>query len=124
MPLDVVTGAFSFTGRAIAEELLARGREARTLARAPARVDDPLRGRIERFPVAVVLAAGRIVGAFTRDVMVTRDELAALQAGLLESHEPPLGHDSFSAWLAQSRHNLGRRYASEVARNFRPYGPL
>src|SRR5688500_1008891 len=45
--MDVVTGAFSYTGRAIAEELLGRGREVRTLARrdAPA---DPLAARIER----------------------------------------------------------------------------
>ena len=51
MPLDVVTGAFSYTGRAVAEELLVRGREVRTLSRASARDDDPLRGRIERFPL-------------------------------------------------------------------------
>jgi uncharacterized protein YbjT (DUF2867 family) len=31
--LDVVTGAFSYSGRAIATELLARGREVRTLSR-------------------------------------------------------------------------------------------
>ena len=45
--MDVVTGAFSYTGRAIAEELLRRGRSARTLSRrdAPA---DPLAERIER----------------------------------------------------------------------------
>ncbi len=45
--MDVVTGAFSYTGRAIAEELLLRGRWARTLSRrdAPA---DPLAERIER----------------------------------------------------------------------------
>ena len=35
-PLDVVTGAFSFTGRAIAELLLAQGRRVRTLTRKPA----------------------------------------------------------------------------------------
>ena len=33
--LDVVTGAFSYTGRHIAEELLARGRRVRTLTRGP-----------------------------------------------------------------------------------------
>lgn len=45
--MDVVTGAFSYTGRAIAEELLGRGRDVRTLTRrdAPA---DPLAARIER----------------------------------------------------------------------------
>ena len=45
--MDVVTGAFSFTGRAIAEELLERGREVRTLTRRDA-PGDPLAARIER----------------------------------------------------------------------------
>jgi uncharacterized protein YbjT (DUF2867 family) len=37
---DVVTGAFSFTGHAIAARLLAEGREVRTLSRAPRQADD------------------------------------------------------------------------------------
>ena len=45
--MDVVTGAFSFTGRAIAEELLDRGRKVRTLTRLDA-PSDPLATRIER----------------------------------------------------------------------------
>ncbi|HZC28438.1 MAG TPA: NAD(P)H-binding protein, partial [Gaiellaceae bacterium] len=35
-PLDIVTGAFSYTGRAIAERLLSAGRRIRTLSRTPA----------------------------------------------------------------------------------------
>ena len=45
--MDVVTGAFSFTGRAIAEELLDRGRTVRTLTRRDA-PGDPLAARIDR----------------------------------------------------------------------------
>jgi NADH dehydrogenase len=45
--VDVVTGAFSFTGRAIAEELLDRGRKVRTLTRRDA-AGDPLAALIER----------------------------------------------------------------------------
>jgi uncharacterized protein YbjT (DUF2867 family) len=45
--MDVVTGAFSYTGRAIAEELLRRGRPVRTLSRRDA-PGDPLGERIER----------------------------------------------------------------------------
>ena len=45
--MDVVTGVFSFTGRAIAEELLVRGRKVRTLTRRDA-AGDPLAARIER----------------------------------------------------------------------------
>jgi uncharacterized protein YbjT (DUF2867 family) len=43
---DVVTGAFSYTGRAIAERLLAAGREVRTLSRT-----DPGDPRIRAFPL-------------------------------------------------------------------------
>lgn len=45
--MDVVTGAFSFTGRAIADELLDRGRTVRTLTRRDA-PGDPLAARIDR----------------------------------------------------------------------------
>ena len=48
--MDVVTGAFSFTGRFIAEELLARGRTVRTLTRRP-HPHDPLAARIESSPL-------------------------------------------------------------------------
>jgi uncharacterized protein YbjT (DUF2867 family) len=45
--LDVVTGAFSFTGRFIAEELLARGRRVRTLTRREPDPSHPLAGKVE-----------------------------------------------------------------------------
>lgn len=48
--MDVVTGAFSFTGRAIAEELLRRDRVVRTLTRRT-HPDDPLAARIESAPL-------------------------------------------------------------------------
>ncbi len=72
----------------------------------------------------LALALGRFVGAVQRDVVLTRDEAAGLQASLLVSHEPPLGRDSFRAWLDTNGEELGRRYVSELRRNFRPYAPL
>jgi uncharacterized protein YbjT (DUF2867 family) len=45
--VDVVTGAFSYTGRAIAEELLRRDRPVRTLSRRKA-PGDPLAEQVER----------------------------------------------------------------------------
>jgi NADH dehydrogenase len=48
--LDVVTGAFSFTGRYIAEELLARGRRMRTLTRQP-HPSHPLAGKVDAAPL-------------------------------------------------------------------------
>ena len=48
--LDVVTGAFSFTGRHVAELLLERGRAVRTLSRRPPDPGHPLAGRVEVAP--------------------------------------------------------------------------
>lgn len=45
-PLDAVTGAFGYSGRAIAERLLESGRRVRTLTAHP-RPDDPLFERVE-----------------------------------------------------------------------------
>src|SRR5215510_11839537 len=43
--IDLVTGAFSYTGRRVAERLLARGRRLRTLT------NHPQDSRIEAFPL-------------------------------------------------------------------------
>jgi NADH dehydrogenase len=67
---------------------------------------------------AVTLAAGRLAGLALCDVILTRDELDALMAGLLVSAEPPRGSDRFDDWLAENGSRVGRRYTSEVARNF------
>ena len=48
--LDVVTGAFGYTGRYIAAELLAKGRRVRTLISHPHR-PDPFDGRVEVAPL-------------------------------------------------------------------------
>jgi uncharacterized protein YbjT (DUF2867 family) len=59
--LDAVTGAFSFTGKAIARRLLEEGRDVVTLVRQPP-ADDPFAGRVRTIPFAFddpeALAAG------------------------------------------------------------------
>ena len=77
------------------------------------------RARIRRSSQRVALAAARVAGVLLRDVVVTREELDALDAGLLVSHEQPLGSDRFEPWLTENASTLGRRYTSEVGRNFR-----
>ncbi len=67
---------------------------------------------------SVTLLVGRVAGAALRDVLLTRDELGALMAGLLVSDEPARGTDRFDVWLRDNGDRVGRRYASEVARNF------
>ena len=47
--MDVVTGAFSYTGKYIAAELLGSGRNVRTITNHPDR-GDPFGGRVEPFP--------------------------------------------------------------------------
>jgi uncharacterized protein YbjT (DUF2867 family) len=67
----------------------------------------------------VVLTLGRLVGAVKRDVILTRDEIAGLMQGLLTSEQPPLGRDGFREWTLANDGVLGRRYVSELARNYR-----
>ena len=49
-PVDVVTGAFSYSGRFVAAQLLERGRDVRTLTNHP-KPDDPLARRITAYPL-------------------------------------------------------------------------
>jgi uncharacterized protein YbjT (DUF2867 family) len=77
------------------------------------------RALIRRAPPNVVLVTSRVAGIFLRDVVLTRDELGMLRTGLLVSREPPLASDSFEAWVSENGKMLGRRYASELGRNFR-----
>jgi uncharacterized protein YbjT (DUF2867 family) len=77
------------------------------------------RAWIRHAPEIASLATARVAGLFLRDVILTRDELGMLKAGLLVSHETPLGTDSFSEWVLAFGDSLGRNYASELGRNFR-----
>jgi NADH dehydrogenase len=77
------------------------------------------RARIMRGSPRVALTLTRAAGVPLRDVVLTREELAGLMDGLLLSHEPPLGVERFDAWLDRHASELGRRYVSELARNFR-----
>ena len=83
-----------------------------------------VRRRFWHTPPALALAAGRAVGAYRRDVILTRDELDGLTANLLTSNEKPQGTERFSDWVDANGDTLGRAYVSELARNFRPYAPL
>jgi len=41
--------------------------------------------------------------------------------GLLVSHEPPMGTTAFIGWVAANGPRLGRRYTSELARNYQAH---
>jgi uncharacterized protein YbjT (DUF2867 family) len=70
-------------------------------------------------PHVAVLAAARVLGLLVRDVVLTADEIRELTSSLLTSHEPPLGTIRLGDWVAANADVLGRRWASELARNYR-----
>lgn len=77
------------------------------------------RARIVHAPPAAALALARIVGIALRDVILTREETLGLMDSLLVSHDPPTARDSFRDWVDANGDQLGRRYVSELARNYR-----
>jgi NADH dehydrogenase len=70
-------------------------------------------------PGFLVLAAAWVLGLVVRDVVLTRDEIRELTSSLLTSHEPPRGEIRISNWLPANVDTLGRRWSSELARNYR-----
>jgi len=67
-------------------------------------------------PPALGMLAGRLVGLLKRDVFLTKEEITALMAGLLESKAPATGTIRLSEWAKQNKETLGREYASEMRR--------
>ena len=78
-----------------------------------------VRARLVRTPPRVGLALTGLVGLLMRDMALTRDEVDGLMAGLLTSDEPPTGTTRLADWLAERGDGLGRRYVSELRRNWR-----
>ena len=78
-----------------------------------------VRRRFLHTPPRVGLALTGLVGLPMRDVALTHDEVVGLMAGLLTSGEPPTGTTRLGDWLAENGDGLGRRYVSELRRNYR-----
>lgn len=76
------------------------------------------RARVVSVPPRLGLLAARAVGLLVGDVLVTREEVRGLMAGLLVSTGPPTGRTAFSAWLAEQAATVGTRYASELGRHY------
>jgi uncharacterized protein YbjT (DUF2867 family) len=74
-------------------------------------------------PSAIALLAARSLSPILGDVLITRQEMEGLMAGVLVSHQPPLGRRRFSEWLHESAPWLGRRYLSEVGQHFATGAP-
>jgi nucleoside-diphosphate-sugar epimerase len=76
------------------------------------------RAPIVHVPPVLMSAASVVLGALVRDVVLTPDEIRGLTAGLLVSHQAPLGAIAFSEWLSQHSGAIGRGYANELQRHF------
>ena len=76
--------------------------------------------RMMRMPAWLALAGAWLAGLAVRDVVLTREEVDGLMAGLLvsRSEEPPIGTTRLADWLDGNADVLGRRYANELARHF------
>ena len=70
-------------------------------------------------PGLVVLVTAKLLGLAVRDVVLTADEIRELTSSLLTSAQPPLGTIRVSDWVREHADTLGRRWSSELARNYR-----
>jgi NADH dehydrogenase len=78
------------------------------------------RPRIVPVPRWAVHAGASALGLLTRDVVLTRDEVDGLAENLLVTHSTPTGTTRLSEWLTAERETLGREWACELDRHFRP----
>lgn len=62
------------------------------------------------------LAASKALARITGDVLITRDEIGGLMAGLLATDSAPAGTMRLSDWARANAETLGRHYHSELAR--------
>jgi nucleoside-diphosphate-sugar epimerase len=74
---------------------------------------------ILHFPASFALQAARFISLFIGDVLITKEEVVGLMAGLLVSPEPPRGSTMLSDWLEANRETVGKKYASEIARHYK-----
>ncbi len=69
-------------------------------------------------PGQLALLATGVLGAVLGDVVLTRDEVAGLEANLLVSKGPPTAATRLSDWLRQNAEWIGKEYMSEVKKHY------
>src|SRR5256712_13921981 len=77
------------------------------------------RARIVHVSPAVAMLAVGAAGRLVRDVVLTRDELRGLMAGLMVSDGPPTGRRRLSEWRGPYWAPLRSKHADELDRNYR-----
>ncbi len=118
---DVADLCVSLGARDGPVEMDAAGPETLTFSEVVGIVRGAVRSRslVVHMPPTVVLASTRVIGLALRDVVLTRDEIRELMESLLVSAGPPTTPTRFSEWVAAHASTIGRRYSSELGRNFR-----
>ncbi len=81
-----------------------------------AKVGSPV--RIVRVPAHLAYLCTRLMGLMMRDVVLTWEEYKGLMSNLLAPQGPSTGETRLNQWLSENREQIGRHYASEVARHF------
>jgi uncharacterized protein YbjT (DUF2867 family) len=97
------------------------GPETFTFAELVRTIADALHRKVRILSVSprLALLCARVLSYWVRDVLLTRDEMEGLMAGLLVSDHPPAGQTRLKDWLARDAKTVGATYASELARHFR-----
>lgn len=72
--------------------------------------------RIVSIPPSAGYYVSVLLGKLMGDVVLTRDEIKGLMAGLLSVDSPPAGTTRLTDWAAEHRDALGVRYANELGR--------
>lgn len=74
--------------------------------------------RLIRLPMPLAYVSTLLTGWLVRDVVLTWEEYKGLMSNLLAPEGPSSGETRLSQWLTSNREDIGRQYASEVARHF------
>ena len=77
------------------------------------------RAKIVHVKPTTGLLLSKALNFVTRDVLITREEIYALMADTLSTHDKPRCATSFSLWSEENANSLGIRYASELDRHYR-----
>jgi NADH dehydrogenase len=66
----------------------------------------------------VVPPLSSLLGLALHDVLLTKDEYAAMSGGLADTDGPATGSTRVTEWLSEHAADLGLTYANEIQRHF------
>lgn len=72
--------------------------------------------KIISVPDEIAYLTSKVLGLFTGDIMITREEIKGLKADLLNVNSVPTGKTKLTDWLKENKDNVGVKYASELKR--------